>query len=249
MTTSVLDVHHVSVAYTMHNKSLSHLFLKKRSKSRTFWALNDIHFSLNEGEVLGVLGSNGAGKSTLLKVLSGVIKPDKGSVVSHRGSIPVLLTLGAGFQPNLTGRDNIYLNGLMLGMKQKQIDEMFDFIVDYSEIEPEFIDEPVRTYSSGMKARLGFSIAQAVDPDILLIDEVLGVGDQSFKEKSRKTILEKIKSNKTVVLVSHSASQIRQLCTRVLWLHDRKQRALGDVNPIVDEYMEFMKKQKREKAT
>lgn len=233
----------------MHNKSLSHFFLKKRSKSRTFWALNDIHFSLNEGEVLGVLGSNGAGKSTLLKVLSGVIKPDKGSVVSHRGSIPVLLTLGAGFQPNLTGRDNIYLNGLMLGMKQKQIDEMFDFIVDYSEIEPEFIDEPVRTYSSGMKARLGFSIAQAVDPDILLIDEVLGVGDQSFKEKSRKTILEKIKSNKTVVLVSHSASQIRQLCTRVLWLHDRKQRALGDVNPIVDEYMEFMRKQKREKAT
>jgi ABC-type polysaccharide/polyol phosphate transport system ATPase subunit len=233
----------------MHTKSLSHFFLKKRSKSRTFWALNDIHFSLNEGEVLGVLGSNGAGKSTLLKVLSGVITPDKGSVVSHRGSIPVLLTLGAGFQPNLTGRDNIYLNGLMLGMKQKQIDEMFDFIVDYSEIEPEFIDEPVRTYSSGMKARLGFSIAQAVDPDILLIDEVLGVGDQSFKEKSRKTILEKIKSNKTVVLVSHSASQIRQLCTRVLWLHDRKQRALGDVNPIVDEYMEFMRKQKREKAT
>jgi len=134
-------------------------------------------------------------------------------------------------------------------MKQREISEMFDSIVEYSEIEREFIDAPVRTYSSGMKTRLAFSIAQAVDPDILLIDEVLGVGDQSFKEKSRKTILEKIKSNKTVVLVSHSASQIRQLCTRVLWLHDRKQRALGDVNPIVDEYMEFMKKQKREKAT
>lgn len=248
MAESVLDVNHVSVAYTMHNKSLSHFFLRKNSRSRNFWALNDIHFSLKEGEVLGVLGSNGAGKSTLLKVLSGVITPDKGSVISHKGGNPVLLTLGAGFQPNLTGRDNIYLNGLMLGLKQSQIDELFEFIVDYSEIEREFIDEPVRTYSSGMRARLGFSIAQAVDPDILLIDEVLGVGDQSFKEKSKASIMEKIKSDKTVVLVSHSATLVRQLCTRVLWLHDRQQRALGDVQPIVDEYMEFMRKMKKEKT-
>lgn len=248
MAASILDVNHVSVAYTMHNRSLAQLFFRERAKARSFWALNDIHFSLQEGEVLGVLGSNGAGKSTLLKVLSGVITPDKGSIVAHKGSIPALLTLGAGFQPNLTGRDNIYLNGLMLGMKQRQIDELFDFIVEFSEIEPEFINQPVRTYSSGMKARLGFSIAQAVDPDILLIDEVLGVGDQSFKDKSKNAILDKIKSNKTVVLVSHSASQVRQLCTRVLWLHDRKQRALGDVNPIVDEYMAYMKSLKKEKA-
>lgn len=248
MLNSVLDVEHVSVAYPK-GKKISDLFRRGLPYEQNFWALIDINFSLYEGEVLGVIGANGAGKSTLLKLLSGVVSPNKGKVVLHKQQNPVLLTLGAGFQPNLTGRDNIFLNGLILGMKQREISEIFDFIVEYSEIEREFIDAPVRTYSSGMKTRLAFSIAQAVDPDILLIDEVLGVGDQSFKEKSRKTILEKIKSNKTVVLVSHSASQIRQLCTRVLWLHDRKQRALGDVNPIVDEYMEFMRKQKREKAT
>lgn len=245
MPVPVLKVENVSVAYTKQDKNLMRLFLNRRLPQQTFWALKDINFSLYEGEVLGVIGGNGAGKSTLLKLLSGVISPDKGSVVLCKQKPPVLLTLGAGFQPNLIGRDNIYLNGLMLGLTQKEIDALYDEIVAYSGIDPQFIEEPVRTYSSGMKARLAFSIAQAVDPDILLIDEVLGVGDQAFKEKSKATIMEKIKSNKTVVLVSHSAAQIRQLCDRVLWLHDRKQRALGPVKPIMDEYVAFMKQKQR----
>lgn len=243
MTKSVLDVKQVSVAYPK-GKKITDLIGRKIDDDGIFWALKEISFSLYEGEVLGVIGVNGAGKSTLLKLLSGVFAPNKGRIVLHKRQKPVLLTLGAGFQPNLTGRDNVYLNGLMLGLKQREIDKLYDQIIDYSEIEPDFIDEPVRTYSSGMKTRLAFSIAQAVDPDILLIDEVLGVGDQSFREKSRKTIMEKIKSNKTVVLVSHSATQVRQLCHRALWLHDRQQRAIGDVTSVVDQYMEFVKQQK-----
>ena len=186
--------------------------------SETFPAINDVSFTVAEGEAVGLMGLNGSGKSTLLKLVSGVMRPDSGEM-SVRGRIAGLIEVGAGLHPDLTGRDNIYLNGAILGMRQQEIDRKFDAIVDFSGVE-RFIDNEVRHYSSGMFARLGFSVAVHTEPDIFLVDEVLAVGDQPFRKKCLQRIRALHAEGRTLVIVSHNARQVRRLCSRGLVLQD-----------------------------
>lgn len=213
------------------------LFDKRRRISKEkneLLALNNVSFEISKGEVVGLIGSNGAGKSTLLKVVSGVMKPTKGKVRVD-GVISPMIELGAGFDSELTARENIYLNGAILGYSKKFIDEKFEQIVDFSEIR-EFLDVPVKNFSSGMTAKLAFSIATVVDPEILIVDEILSVGDIKFQEKSKKKMMEMINGGTTVLYVSHSLESIKNLCTRVIWLDHGKIVKMGDVNTICDEY-------------
>ncbi len=209
----------------------------KRTK---FDALRNVTFNIYKGESLGILGRNGAGKSTLLKVLSGIILPDKGKITNFGYSV-ALLSLQLGFDNNLSGRDNILLNGLILGFSFKEIKQRLDQIVTFSELS-EFINYPVYTYSVGMRARLGFSIAFHLEPDVLLIDEVLGVGDAAFQRKSRAEIERKINSDKTVVLVSHNSIEIRRLCNRAVWIENGETRMEDEVNKVVDAYERYLRK-------
>lgn len=208
---------------------------KKKKNGRTdFWALSDVSFSVKKGEVVGLIGSNGAGKSTLLKVVSGVMKPTKGSVTIN-GAISPMIELGAGFDSELTARENIYLNGAILGYSKEFIDERFDDIVEFSELK-DFLDAPVRNFSSGMVAKLAFSIATIVNPEILIVDEILSVGDIKFQEKSKNKMLEMIKGGTTVLYVSHSLESIEQLCDRVIWLEHGQIIKMGKTKPIIREY-------------
>ena len=209
---------------------------KKRKKKEYFWALNDVSFNVKQGEVVGLIGSNGAGKSTLLKIVSGVLKPTKGSVKVN-GVISPMIELGAGFDQDLTARENIYLNGAILGYSKKLIDEKFDEIVEFSELK-DFLEVPVKNFSSGMVAKLAFSIATIVNPEILIVDEILSVGDIKFKEKSKNKMLELIKGGTTVLYVSHSLESIRELCTRVVWIEHGKVVKVGKTDKICDEYYE-----------
>jgi len=204
-------------------------------KNGKFWALHDVTFSVYRGQTVGVIGRNGAGKSTLLKILAGIILPDIGSITRATATV-TMQSLGAGFDPRLTGRQNIFLNGLLLGMDKEHIRHREEDIIALADI-GEFIDEPVKNYSSGMKARLGFSIAYYVDTDVMLIDEVLAVGDQAFKEKSAELIKEKIKSDHTVILITHSMSTVTELCDRVI--HIEKGRSLPElpVDKSIERYM------------
>ncbi len=212
------------------------LFTKKskRKKDEEFWALKDVKFNIDKGEVVGLIGSNGAGKSTLLKVVSGVMKPTKGKVEVH-GVISPMIELGAGFDGNLTARENIYLNGAILGYSRKFIDEKFDEIVEFSELR-DFLEVPVKNFSSGMTAKLAFSIATIVNPEILIVDEILSVGDLKFQEKSKHKMMEMIKGGTTVLYVSHSLESIKDLCTKVVWLEHGKVIKIGDTKKICDEY-------------
>lgn len=203
-----------------------------------FKALNNVNLEIEQGEVIGLVGLNGAGKSTLLKVISGVQKPTVGKVVVKERVSP-LLELGAGFDNDLTGRENIYLNGLILGYDKKFINSKLDEIIDFAEIR-EFIDTPIKNYSSGMKARLGFSIATVKVPHILIVDEVLSVGDGRFKKKSEARMLELIKSDATVLFVSHSLEQIRRLCTKVVWLEKGQIKMIGDTKEVCDAYEAYL---------
>ena len=207
-------------------------------KRNRFEALRDVSFDLRRGESLGVIGSNGAGKSTLLRVLSGIIRPDKGRIVS-RGYSVALLSLQLGFDPNLSGRDNAIVNGLLLGFRRKQVEQKLDEIIAFAELDA-FIDYPLHTYSSGMRARLGFSVAFHMDPDILLVDEVLGVGDAEFQQKSRAVMERKIASDKTIVLVSHSTATIRKLCSRAVWIEHGESRMEGEMSEVVSAYERFV---------
>ena len=207
---------------------------KRRPKKSDFWALKDVSFSIKKGEVVGLIGSNGAGKSTLLKVVSGVMKPTKGKVTVN-GVISPMIELGAGFDPELTARENIYLNGAILGYSKEFLDEKFDEIVEFSELK-DFLDVPVKNFSSGMVAKLAFSISTVVDPEILIVDEILSVGDIKFQEKSKNKMLEMIKGGTTVLYVSHSLESIRELCNRAVWLEHGQIVKIGDVNEICDEY-------------
>ncbi|RFA22651.1 hypothetical protein B7R25_03300 [Subtercola boreus] len=191
-------------------------FGRSQKHKDDFWALRDVSFDITAGTTIGLVGANGSGKSTLLKVLGGIIQPNDGKV-ERRGRLAALLELGAGFHPDLTGRENVYLNSSILGLSRKQTDEYFQSIVDFSEIE-EFIDTQVKFYSSGMYVRLAFAIAVHVDPDILLVDEVLAVGDEPFQEKCMAKIREFQQEGRTIILVSHSASQVEDLCDRVVVL-------------------------------
>ncbi|PPF82442.1 hypothetical protein C5B96_09080 [Subtercola sp. Z020] len=191
-------------------------FGRSQKHKDDFWALRDVSFDIKAGSTIGLVGANGSGKSTLLKVLGGIIQPNDGTV-ERRGRLAALLELGAGFHPDLTGRENVYLNSSILGLSRKQTDQYFQSIVDFSEIE-EFIDTQVKFYSSGMYVRLAFAIAVHVDPDILLVDEVLAVGDEPFQEKCMNKIREFQSEGRTIILVSHSAGQVEDLCDRVVVL-------------------------------
>lgn len=207
---------------------------KKKNKPEEFLALNDINFSIEKGEVVGLIGSNGAGKSTLLKVVSGVMKPTTGKV-EIKGVISPMIELGAGFDGNLTARENIFLNGAILGYSKKFLEDKFEEIVDFSEMR-DFLDVPVKNFSSGMTAKLAFSIATIVNPEILIVDEILSVGDIKFQEKSKNKMLELINGGTTVLYVSHSLQSIKDICTKVIWIEHGKIIKIGDVDEICNEY-------------
>lgn len=210
-----------------------------------FWALKDVSFKLHEGETLGLIGGNGAGKSTLLRVIAGVVEPNSGQVQRHKKLVASLLALNVGFKTDLSGRENAMIGGLLLGMSAPQMRSRLDEIREFSGLE-KFFEQPVATYSTGMRARLGFSVAMHANPDILLIDEVLGVGDQTFKDRSQQAMQEKIKSNKTVVLVSHSLDAVRNLCDRVLWIEKGQSIDCGPTGDVLDHYDRVVKEVVRE---
>jgi lipopolysaccharide transport system ATP-binding protein len=203
-------------------------------KKNKFVALENINFSIFDGEVVGIIGRNGAGKSTTLALIAGVLAPSSGSVEVH-GRIAPLLELGAGFHPDLTGRENIILNGILLGMTRKEIMAKLDDIIAFSEL-GDFVDQPIRMYSSGMLARLGFSVAIQVNPEILLIDEVLSVGDQAFSRKSEQAIFEFKQKKTTIILVSHSAESVQKLCDKVIWIDNHQIKMMGATEDVLKEY-------------
>ncbi len=221
------------------DNSLKMMFIRlfdkrKRVKKSDFWALKDVTFSVNKGDVVGLIGSNGAGKSTLLKVVSGVMKPTEGTVEVD-GVISPMIELGAGFDADLTARENIYLNGAILGYSKEFLDEKFDEIVEFSELK-DFLDVPVKNFSSGMVAKLAFSISTVVDPEILIVDEILSVGDIKFQEKSKNKMMSMIKGGTTVLYVSHSLGSIKELCNKVIWLEHGKIVMMGNTKKVCDAY-------------
>ena len=237
----MIKAENITLCYRMSNDRIKSIkeylvaFLKKKVKHTNFYALNDVSFEIQKGEVVGIVGNNGAGKSTLLKVIAGILKPTTGKVTLG-GNVAPMLELGSGFDPDLTGRENIFLNGAILGYSEEFLKSKFDEIVEFSEL-GEFINIPVRNYSSGMMMRLAFSIASMVSPDILILDEILAVGDANFQEKSRARMIEMMGHGTTVLLVSHSIDQIRQFCNRVIWLDHGKMMAMGETNEICDRYV------------
>ena len=226
-------------------QSVGYYYQKRRGyfSKEKFWALNEVSFTLYKGESLGIIGRNGAGKSTLLQLLAGITSPDKGTLINH-GYKPSLLTLQAGFVPYLTGRENALLNGMILGLKKTDIMDRMEDIHDFSGLNS-FFDQPINSYSSGMKARLGFSIAFQLNPDILLVDEVLGVGDEAFRKKSTQKMKDKIKSEQTVVLVSHSGVTIKELCDRAVWIESGISRVEGKPEDVLEQYNQYIQLQKK----
>lgn len=237
----MITVNNVSMRFNLgieKNFSLKQFFIdflsrKKKTKSE-FWALSDVSFDVKKGEVVGFVGSNGAGKSTLLKVIAGVMKPTKGNVEIH-GNICPMIELGAGFDMDLTARENIFLNGAVLGYSKEFLESKFDDIVEFSELQ-DFLDVPVRNFSSGMVARLAFSIATIVDPEILIVDEILSVGDIAFQKKSEDKMRSMIGGGTTVLFVSHSIEQIKKLCDRAIWLDHGKIKEIGSAKEICENY-------------
>lgn len=243
-----IAVDQVCLTYRMvHATSLKSQFVRnklvKRPKVEQFQALKDITFSVEKGHTVGIIGSNGAGKSTLLKTLSGVLQPDSGIINIFSNSI-ALLTLGTGFEPDISGIENIFLNGALLGLKKKIIMEKLDEIINFADI-GDFIYNPIRTYSTGMKARLAFAVASSIDPDILLIDEMLGVGDEEFKEKSKNKLQSMIQSDRTVIIVAHNMQTIRDYCNDVLWLEKGNLIKYGKTDEVVDEYLAYIKQKRK----
>ncbi|PAV07273.1 ABC transporter ATP-binding protein [Methanosphaera cuniculi] len=240
----VIDVQHVGMEFNLNQEKTDNLkeyiikAIKKELRFQSFWALKDISFQVKKGEKIGFIGLNGAGKSTLLKIIAQVMKPTKGSV-KVKGSLAPLLALGAGFDLNYTGAENIFLNGSLLGHSKSYMNKKFDEIVEFSEI-GEFIDVPVKNYSSGMKSRLAFSIATSVDPDILILDEVLSVGDASFQQKSKERMRNIMRGDTSLLFVSHSVEQVRDLCDKAIWLDHGNIVNTGEVNEICDQYLEFV---------
>ena len=236
----IIEVNNVSIKFKMTKEQIFSLkeyfikFIKRQLEFEEFNALTDISFSVNKGDILGIIGYNGAGKSTMLKVISGIMKPPNGSIKVD-GVISPLIELGSGFDMELTARENIFLNGYILGYSKKFIKEHFNEIVEFSELS-EFLDVPVKNFSSGMVARLGFAIATIVKPEILIVDEILSVGDFKFQEKSEKKIKETLLSGTTVILVSHDIAQIEEICTKVLWLEHGRVKGYGNTKEICEEY-------------
>lgn len=241
----MIKVENVSVRFKMPSDRIDTLkqyvvqLLKGQIHKQEFWALQDVSFTVEKGEVLGIIGHNGAGKSTLLKVISGIIKPRTGSV-EVKGNVVPMLELGSGFDIEFNGRENIFLNGSILGYSEKYLREKYDEIVEFSELQ-KFLEVPIRNYSSGMLMRLAFSIAAEVNPEILIVDEILAVGDANFQEKSRKRMMELMGGGTTVLFVSHSLNQIREMCDRVLWLDHGKVKMIGKTEEVCDAYEASLK--------
>ena len=236
----IIAAHHISKLFSRQKqKTLKEMLPAligrgKKGVVDSFWALNDINFEVKKGESFGIVGPNGSGKSTLLKILAGVIEPTKGTFTTQ-GVIAPLLELGAGFHPEMTGRENIYLNSIILGDLRKDVDKKIDQIIDFSEIR-EFIDVPVKHYSSGMYTRLAFSVAIFTNFDILLADEILAVGDSSFQKKCLTKMKEFQAQGRTIVLVSHSSHQIKEMCQKALYINHGEQIAYGDVTEVLAQY-------------
>jgi ABC-type polysaccharide/polyol phosphate transport system ATPase subunit len=221
--------------YKERNHSLKATVMRgKRAVSEDFWALRDVSFEVTQGETFGLIGENGSGKSTMLKCFTKILRPEVGSV-SVTGKVSALLELGAGFHPELSGRENVFLNGAILGLSQRELRGRFDEIVEFAGIQ-RFIDEPVKNYSSGMYVRLGFSVAINVDPDVLLIDEVLAVGDENFQRKCNEKFAELKQSGKTIILVSHALGSVQAMCDRVAWFDGGRLRGIGRPNDVISEY-------------
>lgn len=237
----VIDVQNVCMTFNISKEKIDNIkefFIKAAKRQlmyREFTALNDVSFKIKKGEVVGLVGLNGSGKSTMLKIIAGVMKPTKGNV-TVKGSVAPLIEVGAGFNPNLSGRENIFLNGYLLGFSKKYINDNIKEIIEFSEL-GDFIDVPLKNYSSGMKARLGFSIATTVKPQILIVDEVLAVGDFKFQEKCHKRIEGLMSDNTTVLFVSHSIKQVERLCSRCIWLEKGRLIADGECREICEKYM------------
>jgi ABC-type polysaccharide/polyol phosphate transport system ATPase subunit len=237
----VIRVDHVSMMFNKSSEKIDNIkeytikLLKRKLMFEEFWALRDINVSIKKGEALGIVGLNGSGKSTLLKIIAGVLNPTKGTVAVS-GSIAPMIELGAGFDMNLSARENIFLNGAVLGYNRGQMRAKFEEIMDFSELW-DFVDTPIKNYSSGMVARLGFSIATSNVPDILIVDEILGVGDYLFQRKCEKRMNEIMKNGTTVVFVSHEINQVLGLCTRVIWLKQGRLVDEGNTAEICKKYM------------
>lgn len=240
----VIDVKNITVQYTVNNfreiglKEYLIKKIKRDIKAERFTAVDNVSFSLEEGDFLGIIGTNGAGKSTLLKVISGIIKPVKGSVTVN-GKIAALLELGSGFDGDLTLKENIYLRGAMLGYTREFVDKKYKSILEYAEL-TEFEDRAYKQLSSGMKSRLAFAISCLMEPEILILDEVLSVGDAAFRAKSEATMMNIIKNGCCTLFVSHSLQQVRRLCNKVLWLDKGKQIAFGDVDTVCNKYDRYI---------
>ena len=219
------------------SRTLSILLERSRGRQRSngdFWALRRVSFNVERGETLGIVGRNGSGKSTLLRVIGGIYPPDEGRI-SVDGDVSTLFTLGTGFNPELSGRDNIYLNGILIGLSRNHVERIIDGIIDFAEL-GDFIDMPVRTYSSGMRSRLGFAISMHSDKDIVLIDEIMGAGDAAFRQKA-EVEMTRIMGEKTVLLVSHAMATIEKFSTRVLWLNRGVMAAIGEPKEVIEQYL------------
>lgn len=240
----MLQVDHVSISYKIGDfkdiglKEWTMRHLKNQYRVETFMAVDDVTFSLCEGDMLGIVGTNGAGKSTLLKAITGVMEPRKGKI-QRNGSVSALLELASGFDGDLTVKENVYLRGAMLGYTRQFMDETYEHILDFSELR-EFQERPFKQLSTGMQSRLAFAIASLVQPEILILDEVLSVGDGAFQEKSAKKMMEIIENGAATILVSHSLEQVQELCNKVLWLHKGKQVAIGDAKELCERYGAFL---------
>ena len=246
----VVDVDKVTVRFNKASEKIDNLkeyfvkLVKKELMFQEFIALQDVDLKIKNGEAWAIIGTNGSGKSTLLKVISRILKPYKGTVKVN-GTIASLIELGAGIDPRLTARENIYLNGCILGHSRKFIEERFDKIVEFSELE-EFLDSPVKNFSSGMKSRLGFSVATMIEPDILIVDEVLSVGDVLFRKKCMNKMNEMLKNGTTLLFVSHNMDQVKKLCNKGIWLNKGKVVMQGDIDEVADEYTNTIEKRKEE---
>jgi len=243
----MVEVDNVTVRFNLANQKVDNLkeyfikLIKKELMFQEFLAVKDVSFTVHQGEAWGLIGTNGSGKSTLLKTISGIIKPHQGKVSIH-GSVAPLIELGAGFDPECTARENIYLNGCVLGHSLKYMEEHFDQIVEFAGIK-KFLDSPIKNFSSGMKARLGFSVATMVKPDILIVDEVLAVGDYKFRKKCEKRMKELLADGTTLLYVSHNISEVKRLCDHVVWIDQGSVRMIGEVNEVCDAYMAEMQQQ------
>lgn len=244
MMDTIVSVENVSLKFKIeHNRAdtLKEFFVrlvKKQASAEEFWALRHVSFQVKKGDVIGIVGCNGAGKSTLLKVVSGIMKPTQG-VLTVNGNVAPMLELGSGFDYELSGKENIYLNGAILGYSRQFIDSRYEEIWQFSEL-GDFIRAPLRTYSSGMLARLAFSIACIIEPEILIVDEILSVGDANFQEKSRKRMMRMMSGGTTVFFVSHNTAQIQEMCNKVLWLEHGEVQMMGTSDEVIKEYTNYL---------